>query len=99
MKQKTIATYLVFIFLFLFLGISILDVKYAILEQYYILNYVKVFFEAGLIGGLADWFAIVAIFNKPFGLNIPHTNLIVKNKEKIAHSIADFVINNFLSFH
>lgn len=97
-KSKHMASLLFFIFLFLFIGLVFIDVKYQLLihPDYQWMNYVKVFLEAGLIGALADWFAVVAIFGKPLGLNIPHTNLISNNKQKLANGIGDFVINHFL---
>lgn len=97
-KSKHMASLLFFIFLFLFVGLVFINVKYQLLihPDYQWMNYVKVFLEAGLIGALADWFAVVAIFGKPLGLNIPHTNLISNNKQKLANGIGDFVINHFL---
>ncbi|MEH7108744.1 DUF445 family protein, partial [Bacillus sp. JJ1764] len=44
-------------------------------------------FEAGLVGGLADWFAVTALFRHPLGLPIPHTALLPKNREKIIAKI------------
>lgn len=97
-KSKNMASLLFFIFLFFFIALIFIDVKYQLLvnPNYHWLNYLKVFLEAGLIGALADWFAVVAIFGKPLGLNIPHTNLISNNKQKLANGIGDFVINHFL---
>lgn len=55
-------------------------------------------FEAALVGALADWFAIVAIFRHPFGIKfIPHTAIIPNNRERIINSIADIVENQWLS--
>jgi uncharacterized membrane-anchored protein YjiN (DUF445 family) len=56
----------------------------------------RVFFEASLVGGLADWFAITALFAHPFSIPIPHTAIIQTNKERIARSIAHFIGNNIL---
>jgi uncharacterized membrane-anchored protein YjiN (DUF445 family) len=61
------------------------------------LSYVKAFSEAAMVGGLADWFAVVALFRKPFSLPIPHTAIIPENKKRIANSLGDFIKNNFLS--
>lgn len=52
--------------------------------------------EAGLIGGLADWFAVTALFRRPFGLPIPHTAIIPRNKERIGEGLGRFVEENFL---
>ncbi|MFP4975027.1 DUF445 domain-containing protein [Paenibacillus sp. CN-4] len=44
-------------------------------------------FEAGLVGGLADWFAVTALFRHPMGIPIPHTSLLLKNRDKIVRSL------------
>ncbi len=53
--------------------------------------------EAALIGGLADWFAVTALFRRPLGLPIPHTGLIPRNKDRIARRLGLFVTENFLA--
>lgn len=57
----------------------------------------KAFCEAAVVGGLADWFAVVALFRRPLGLPIPHTALIPQGKNRIADSLAAFVRDSFLS--
>lgn len=52
--------------------------------------------EAGMVGGLADWFAVSALFRKPLGLPIPHTALIPNRKDDIARSLARFIEDHFL---
>ncbi|MGC2857185.1 DUF445 domain-containing protein [Novispirillum sp. DQ9] len=52
--------------------------------------------EAALIGGLADWFAVTALFRRPLGLPIPHTGLIPRNKDRIGRRLGQFVTSNFL---
>jgi uncharacterized membrane-anchored protein YjiN (DUF445 family) len=59
--------------------------------------YVKAFSEAALVGGLADWFAVTALFRHPLGLPIPHTAIIPRNKERLAIALGDFVTENFLA--
>jgi uncharacterized membrane-anchored protein YjiN (DUF445 family) len=59
-------------------------------------GYVRAFAEAGLIGGLADWFAVTALFRRPLGLPIPHTAVIPKNQQRIADAVGRFVAENFL---
>ena len=59
--------------------------------------HVKMAFEAALVGGLADWFAVTAIFRRPFNLPIPHTAIIPSNQERIAETIGVFVQSNFLT--
>jgi uncharacterized membrane-anchored protein YjiN (DUF445 family) len=53
--------------------------------------------EAGLAGGLADWFAITALFRKPLGLPIPYTGIVEEQKDRIGRTVGDFVERNFLS--
>ena len=60
-------------------------------------GYARAFAEAALVGGLADWFAVTAIFRRPLGLPIPHTAIIPRSKERIANTLGDFVSVNFLA--
>jgi uncharacterized membrane-anchored protein YjiN (DUF445 family) len=53
--------------------------------------------EAGIVGGLADWFAVTALFRRPFGLPIPHTAIIPSNKDRIGRTLGRFVERNFLT--
>ena len=50
-------------------------------------GYVKAFAEAAMVGALADWFAVTALFHHPLGLHIPHTNLIVHKKNDIGENL------------
>ena len=59
-------------------------------------GWLRAFCEAAVIGALADWFAVVALFRRPLGLPIPHTAVIPHNKARIADSLADFVRDHFL---
>jgi uncharacterized membrane-anchored protein YjiN (DUF445 family) len=61
------------------------------------LAYLRAFTEAGMIGACADWFAVVALFRHPFGVPIPHTAIVPRNKERIGGAIGRFISNNFLS--
>ncbi|SDS11977.1 Uncharacterized membrane-anchored protein YjiN, DUF445 family [Paenibacillaceae bacterium GAS479] len=54
-------------------------------------------FEAGVVGGIADWFAVTALFRHPLGLKIPHTNLIVKNKPKLINSLVSSLETELLN--
>ncbi|WP_188173378.1 DUF445 domain-containing protein [Paenibacillus sedimenti] len=54
-------------------------------------------FEAGVVGGLADWFAVSALFRHPLGIPIPHTALLPKNREKITNALVSTVENELLS--
>ncbi len=61
------------------------------------MGYVRAFAEAAMVGALADWFAVTALFHHPLGLRIPHTNLIEKSKQNIGDNLGHFVVHNFLS--
>lgn len=54
-------------------------------------------FEAGLVGGLADWFAVTALFRHPLGLPIPHTALLPKNRKRISNAIISMLENDWLT--
>jgi uncharacterized membrane-anchored protein YjiN (DUF445 family) len=60
------------------------------------LGYLKAFAEAAMVGGLADWFAVTALFRHPLGLPIPHTAIIPRNKDRIGEALATFLRENFL---
>ncbi|RIV90116.1 DUF445 family protein, partial [Aurantiacibacter xanthus] len=59
--------------------------------------YVLAFAEAAMVGGLADWFAVTALFRHPLGIPIPHTAIIPQNKDRIADTMASFLRSNFLT--
>ena len=61
------------------------------------LAYVAAFAEAAAIGGLADWYAVVALFRRPLGLPIPHTAIIPANQERIADNLGRFIEAHFLA--
>ncbi|HTS87776.1 MAG TPA: DUF445 family protein [Gemmatimonadales bacterium] len=61
------------------------------------LGFVRATAEASLVGGLADWFAVTALFRRPLGLPIPHTAIIQTQKERIGRVLGNFVQNHFLS--
>ena len=60
-------------------------------------GYLHAFAEAAMVGGLADWFAVTALFRHPLGLPIPHTAIIPENKDRIADTMAGFLRENFLT--
>ncbi|MCB2047445.1 MAG: DUF445 domain-containing protein [Novosphingobium sp.] len=60
-------------------------------------GYAIAFVEAAMVGGLADWFAVTALFRRPLGLPIPHTAIIPENKDRIAETMASFLRANFLT--
>lgn len=61
------------------------------------LGYIKAFAEAAMVGALADWFAVTALFHHPLGIRIPHTNLIENKKKSIGDNLGGFVVSNFLN--
>ncbi|WP_431469065.1 DUF445 domain-containing protein [Sphingosinithalassobacter sp. LHW66-3] len=66
-------------------------------EAYPWVGFVRAFAEAAMVGGLADWFAVTALFRHPLGLPIPHTAIIPRNKDRIATTLAAFLRDNFLT--
>jgi uncharacterized membrane-anchored protein YjiN (DUF445 family) len=62
-----------------------------------LLGYVQAGAEASMVGGVADWFAVTALFRRPLGLPIPHTALIVERKDQFAVTLGQFVQENFLN--
>jgi len=60
-------------------------------------GYVRAFAEAAMVGALADWFAVTALFRHPLGLPIPHTAIIPERKDQIGRSLGEFVETNFLT--
>jgi uncharacterized membrane-anchored protein YjiN (DUF445 family) len=89
MKRR--ATGLLAIALLVFIGASIYE------AQFPWLGYVRATAEASLVGGLADWFAVTALFRHPLGLPIPHTAIVATRKERIGQILGNFVQNHFLS--
>jgi len=57
----------------------------------------RAFAEAAMVGALADWFAVTALFRRPLGLPIPHTAIVPNNKSRIGRSLGSFIQTNFLS--
>lgn len=61
------------------------------------LGYAQSFAEAAMVGAIADWFAVTALFRHPFGLPIPHTAIIPRNKDRLGESLGRFVASEFLT--
>lgn len=66
-------------------------------ETWPMLEWLRAFAEAGMVGGLADWFAVTALFRHPLGIPIPHTAVIPREKDRIGRALATFVRGNFLT--
>ena len=61
------------------------------------LGYIRATAEAAVVGGLADWFAVTALFRRPLGLPIPHTAIIPSQKDRIGQILGNFVQNHFIN--
>ncbi len=90
-RMKTLATSL------LILSAVVFAVAFALEDRYAWLGFVRAAAEGAMVGGLADWFAVTALFRHPLGLRIPHTAIIPNRKDEIGASLGDFVEQNFLS--
>ncbi len=88
--MKRAATGLLFVMAAIFAAARTLEPSYPWL------SWVKAFAEAAMVGGLADWFAVTALFRHPLGLPIPHTAIIPRNKDRIGEALAAFLKENFL---
>jgi|GEM_PF-1509310 len=91
-KMKIIATSL----------LAFMTVTYIIIKRYedrgLLFSSIAAFAEASMVGALADWFAVVALFRHPLGLKIiPHTAIIQNNKQRIAKALSNFVVSNFFT--
>jgi len=89
-RQKALATALV-----VFCALTYTGAK-AFEAQHPAIPYIAAFAEAAMIGALADWYAVVALFRHPFGLKLPHTAIIPANQTRIAESIGNFIATHFL---
>lgn len=67
-----------------------------LIANHYQIEWLKAFSEAAMVGGIADWFAVVALFKHPLGIPIPHTALIPNNKDAIGQNLGTFVSDEFL---
>jgi len=76
--------------------LAILIAAKAFEKDYPFLAYVAAMAEAATIGGIADWYAVVALFRRPMGLPIPHTAIIPKNQHRIGDNLGRFIERNFL---
>jgi uncharacterized membrane-anchored protein YjiN (DUF445 family) len=68
-----------------------------VVANVYKVDWLKALSEAAMVGGIADWFAVVALFRHPLGIPIPHTALIPSNKDKIGENLGNFVSDEFLT--
>ena len=92
-RYKALATGLFVLMTVIFITMTILQKQ----NNSHWIGYIRAFSEAAMVGALADWFAVTALFHHPLGLKIPHTNLIEQSKERIGDNLGNFVVENFLS--
>jgi len=92
-KHKAIATGLFFLMALVYFLMVYLSTQFSVSW----IGYVEAFAEAAMVGALADWFAVTALFRYPLGLKIPHTNLIENSKNAIGDNLGQFVTGNFLT--
>ncbi|HYD96363.1 MAG TPA: DUF445 domain-containing protein [Noviherbaspirillum sp.] len=90
-KTRTLATGLLVAMAVLFLVARVL------MPRYPQLSFLAAFSEAAMVGALADWFAVTALFRHPLGLPIPHTAIIPRNKDRIGDSLSNFLEHNFIT--
>lgn len=90
-RMKALATSL------LAVAAVVFAVAFALQDRYPWLGFVRAAAEGAMVGALADWFAVTALFRHPLGLRIPHTAIIPTRKDEIGATLGDFVETNFLS--
>jgi uncharacterized membrane-anchored protein YjiN (DUF445 family) len=95
-QQRVLRRYKAFATLVLLAACAVWALTHLIPLPPAVLGYVRASAEAGMVGGLADWFAVTALFRHPLGLPIPHTNLIARNQVRIADGVARYIDNEFL---
>ena len=82
----------------LLIGVAVLYLIARVYEPVYPgVGFLRAFCEAAMVGGLADWFAVTALFRRPLGLPIPHTAIIPEKKDRLGEALGNFVERNFLS--
>jgi uncharacterized membrane-anchored protein YjiN (DUF445 family) len=90
------ATLLLAAFALLFVVAAVVRHRYPTLSPFWI-GLVRATAEAAMVGGIADWFAVTALFRHPMGIPIPHTAIVAQRKDRIGRSLGNFVGNNFLA--
>lgn len=90
-RMKRLATGLLIVVACVYLITLLLE------RRYPWIGFVRAFSEAAMVGALADWFAVTALFRHPLGLPIPHTAIIPRRKDSLGESVGNFVQENFLS--
>jgi uncharacterized membrane-anchored protein YjiN (DUF445 family) len=90
------ATALLAVFALLFVATSVVLYLHPTLSPFW-MKLLRATAEAAMVGGVADWFAVTALFRHPLGIPIPHTAIVAQRKDRIGRSLGNFVGNNFLA--
>lgn len=90
-RTKFLATATLVLCFFVFIATKYLE------QSYPWIGFIAAMAEAATIGGLADWYAVVALFKHPLGIPIPHTAIIPENQNRIADNLGRFIEQNFLA--
>ena len=93
--MRRLATGLLLAMAIVYLATRLIESRYPAFAP--ALGFLRAFAEAAMVGGLADWFAVTALFRHPLGVPIPHTAIIPENKDRIATTMAAFLQDNFLT--
>lgn len=91
-RMRRLATGLLLLMAALFIAARLLE------PRHMAFGFVAAFAEAAMVGAIADWFAVTALFRHPLGLRIPHTAIIPSNKERIGENLGNFLEHNFMSY-
>jgi uncharacterized membrane-anchored protein YjiN (DUF445 family) len=91
-RYRLLATGLLAIFVALFAAMQVVP-------QSFWTQLLRAGAEAAIVGGLADWFAVTALFRRPLGLPIPHTAIVPRQKDRVGAWLGTFVVDNFLASH
>jgi uncharacterized membrane-anchored protein YjiN (DUF445 family) len=90
-QMKRVAAALLVVVAVIFVVARVLEARYPWL------GFVRAFSEAAMVGGIADWFAVTALFRHPLGIPIPHTAIVPARKDRIGTALGNFVQRNFLA--
>ncbi len=90
-QMKRVATAMLVVVAAIFVAARLFEARYPWL------GFVRAFAEAAMVGGIADWFAVTALFRHPLGIPIPHTAIVPSRKDRIGTALGNFVQRNFLT--
>lgn len=90
-QMKRVAASMLVVVAVLFVVTRLLEARYPWLSA------IRAFSEAAMVGGIADWFAVTALFRHPLGIPIPHTAIVPSRKDRIGTALGNFVQRNFLT--